>query len=93
MQYSHPLIVSFGEDLTNQRDFKVIIERDNIIQVKSMLSAIEFCLSSYYTFNIKFDANSKAMCHFMEFLYGIDVSCRKLPLCVQSLIDGVLRQN
>ena len=93
IQNCHPVITVFGEDLTKLRDPKVVIEKVNVFNMPSVLAAVEYCLSSYYVYNIKYHTDSKPLCFFLEFLYGINVSSMKLPICVQTSIDGILRQD
>ena len=90
VSYNHPLIMCFGTDFSSLTDPKVIIERKQI-SVPSMLVAVEYMLAAYYVYNIKFHKNSKPLCHLLEFLYGMTMSCKTLPLSIQPVIEGIMK--
>ena len=89
---NHSVVIGFGDDLKNINDVRVVIERENILPMPSVLTAVECCLASYYVFNLQYESRSKALCHLLEFLYGMDISkhTHKLPLNVKSVIEALL---
>ena len=68
IQNCHPVVTVLGEDLTKLRDPKVVIEKVNVFNMLSVLAAVEYCLSSYYVFNIKYHTDSKSLCFFGVFV-------------------------
>ena len=68
IQNCHPVVTVLGEDLTKLRDPKVVIEKVNVFNMLSVLAAVEYCLSSYYVFNIKYHTDSKPLCFFGVFV-------------------------
>ena len=69
IQNCHPVVTVLGEDLTKLRDPKVVIEKVNVFNMLSVLAAVEYCLSSYYVFNIKYHTDSKPLCFFGVFVW------------------------
>lgn len=89
IQHNHPLILGFGSDLSHMVEFRVVIEKKNVITMPSLLVSIEYCLQAYYVFNIKYDVTSRPLCYLVEFLYGMTLSATA-PLVIHPVIEGLM---
>jgi hypothetical protein len=87
--FNHPVLVCFGH-LKSAVQPMVIVERNNILKMPSFTSALKCCIACYYVFNIKYHVPTNGLCLLLEFLYGIDLQIKKLPLSVQQIIEGLL---
>lgn len=56
-----PCIIAFGATLDTIEEIKVVIERNNVIRMPSMLSALHYCFSSYYVFNMSYPPDFRAL--------------------------------
>ena len=70
-------------------DFKLVIEKENVISVPSLSYALHCCFSCYYIYNISFPADSSPIMVFFEkYVYGLNPS-KKLSLTASILIDSL----
>ena len=89
IQHNHPLILGFGSDLSHMVEFRVVIEKKNVITMPSLLVSIEYCLQAYYVFNIKYDVTSRPLCYLVEFFNGMTLSATAL-LVIHPVIEGLM---
>ena len=81
--------MGFGLTRTEVKDFKVVIENDNIISLSSIKTALHYCFAAYYVFNISFPNSYRLILLFLEkYVYGMKPS-QKTPLSVQTIIDSL----
>ena len=60
----------------------VVIEKDNVLPMLSLSTAIHFCFSSYYVFNISFPPAYKFILLFLEkYVYGLVISETSHVIC------------
>ncbi len=84
-----PCIIAFGATLDTPSDVKVVIESDNILPMPSLMTALNYCFSAYYVYNIAFPSDLRSLLLFLESrIYGLK-SSQKLPLSVTILIDNL----
>ena len=70
-------------------DFKLVIERENIISISSLSYALHCCFACYYIYNISFPADSSPIMVFFEkYVYGLKPS-KKLSLTASILLDNL----
>ena len=82
-----PYIAAFGISIDDLCDFKVVIERENIVSVSSLSYAVHCCIACYYIYNISFPCDSSPILVFFEkIIYGLKPS-KKLSLTASILID------
>ena len=68
---------------------RVVMERDNIISMPSIITALHYYFASYYIFNISFPPQFRPVLLFLEmFVYGLKPS-QKTPLSVTTLIHSL----
>ena len=79
----------FGVTVNHLTDFKVVIEKENIISVPSLSDAMHCCFASYYIYNMSFSANSCQIMVFLEkYVYNLKPS-KKLSLTASILLDSL----
>lgn len=84
-----PFFVGFGATRASATDFKVVIETDNVLSMPSVVTALHYCFSTYYVFNISFPPDFRFVLLFLEkYVYGLKPS-QKLPMCVTVLINSL----
>jgi hypothetical protein len=84
-----PFIAAFGVDTDSLTDIKVIIEKNNVIEMPSLATAIHCCFTSYFIFNISYPLHFTPLLLFLEYIYGMKPSQKKLPISVCTLIDSL----
>ena len=88
-----PIILAFGSTTEDISDFKLIIERNNIITMPTLMTAVNCCISAYYIFNISYPrAIAPIMMLLENLVYKIKPS-RKLPISLLTTIDSIERAN
>ena len=86
-----PCIVAFGATLDSVEEMKVVIDDYNVLHMPSMLSALHYCISSYYVFNMSYPPEFRTLMLFLEkYVYGIKPSL-SLPLSASVLYDNLLK--
>ena len=86
-----PSILAMGLSLEEISDIKVVIEKENVLSMPTMLKALHFCFASYYVFNISFPSPFKPTLLFLEkYVYGLP-SSQKLPMSIMLLYDNMQR--
>ena len=84
-----PFIVAFGPSLSNLTEFKVVIEKNNVLTMPDIDTALHCCFAAYYIFNISYTPDFKPFLLFLEkYVYRLTPSC-KLPLTVSIVIDSL----
>ena len=84
-----PFIVAFGISSPKLMDFKVIVEKLNILPMPSLATALHCCFAAYYIYNIQFPLEFSSILLFLEkYVYKLR-SSKKLPLSVTVLIDNL----
>lgn len=82
-----PYIAAFGISFDQLTDFKVVIEKENVLPMPSVAVALHCCFASYYLYNISYPSEFNHIMLFLEqYVYCIKPS-RKLPLSVAVIID------
>ncbi len=90
IQVKSPCIVGFGATLDSVEEIKVVIE-DNVLRMPSMLCALNYCVSSYYVFNISYPREFRVLMLFLEkHVYCLKPSLA-LPLSATILYDNLLK--
>ena len=91
LEETAPCIVAFGATSDSISDVKVVIEKQNIMSMPNVTTALHFCFSSYYVFNISFPFSFKPILLFLEkYVYCLK-SSDKLPMCVIQTHDCMER--
>ena len=85
-------IAAFGETKSSLSDFKVIIERENVLSMPSLQMAIHCCFAIYYIFNISYPSATAPLLLFLEHIYQLPPS-KKAPLSVSQFIDSLAKLN
>ena len=84
-----PYILAFGATQEHLLDIKVIIERENVLPMPSVATALHFCFSAYSVFNISFPQTPSLIVIFLEkYVYGLKPS-QKPPLSATVLYDSL----
>jgi hypothetical protein len=92
IQIKAPSIIAFGV-MDKIEEIKIIIEDDNVLRMPSMLSAVSYCISAYYVFNISYPPEFRSLMLFLEkYIYGLKPSLT-LPLSATLLYDNLLHFN
>ena len=55
-----PFIAVFGVNMDSLTDFKLVIERDTIMSVSPLSTALHCCFASYYIYNIVYPSPLKS---------------------------------
>ena len=85
------VVLAFGSTTEDIRDFKLIIERSNIIRMPNLMTAVNCCISAYYIFNISYPrAITPIMTLLESVVYKIKPS-RKLSVSLLTVIDSIER--
>ena len=84
-----PFIVAFGVDTDSLTDIKVIIKKNNVIQIPSLATAVHCCFTSYFIFSISYPLHFTPLLLLLEYIYGMKPSQKKLPISVCTLIDSL----
>ena len=72
-------------------DFKVVIEKENIIEMPSLFVAVQYCFTTYYVMNIAYPSQVNPLMLFLETeLFGLKPSS-KIPISVTVLRDNLLK--
>ena len=64
MELFSPCILGFGSTLDDPSNFKVAIEKENIIDMPNLLMAMKYCFSCYYVMNIQYPKLLVHSCYF-----------------------------
>ena len=84
-----PFIAAFGLSVDALTDFKLVIEKENILSVPSLALALHCCFAAYYLYNISFPSDVSPIMLFLEqYVYHLKPS-QKLPLSVSVIIDSL----
>ena len=87
---AEPYIAAFGVTLDSITDTKLVIEKDNILNMPSLSIALHCCFASYFLFNISYPPHFVPVMLFLEkYVYGMTPSQKKLPISVCTLIDSL----
>ena len=62
IEHTYPVVVGFGGTMSDLKDPRLIIKKDNVICMPSFLIALQCCVSSYFIFNIKYPTNAIGFC-------------------------------
>ena len=90
LNVSAPCIVAFGASRNHIDNIRVIIESE-VVPVANMATAIHFCFSCYYIFNMSFPPSFKLILLFLEkFVCNLKPS-QKLPMSVVLVHNGMER--
>ena len=70
-------------------DFKVVAEKENIIEMPSLFAALQYCFAIYYNMNIAYPKETNPLMLFLETqLFGLNASA-KMPVSVTVLCDNL----
>lgn len=84
-----PYIAAFGPSLDELSEFKVVIEKDNVISMPSVDTALHCCFAAYYIYNITYPPELRPYLLFLEqYVYCLKPSL-KLPLTVSIIVDSL----
>ncbi len=86
-----PFIAAFGRNKDELVEFKLVIERENILAMPSLNVAVHCCFASYYIYNISYPPDFSSILLFLEqsiYLFNVKPS-QKLPLSVSVIIDSL----
>ncbi len=83
-----PCIVAFGGSIDFVSDVKVVIE-NNVLPMPSVMNAMEYCVASYYVFNMAYPLEIHPLLIFFEkYIFDLKPS-HKLPLSAAVLYDNL----
>lgn len=89
IEVKSPCIIAFGTTLDSVGEAKVVMEGDNVLHMPTLLTALHYCMASYYVFNISYPVEFRPFMLFLEkYIYGMKPSL-KLPLSVTLLYDNL----
>ena len=72
-------------------DFKVVVEKENIIEMPSLFIALQYCFAIYYIMNIAYPKDVNPLMLFLETeLFGLK-SSSKIPMSVTVLCDNLYK--
>lgn len=84
-----PFIAAFGVNKDELVEFKLVIERENIIAMPSLDVAVHCCFASYYIYNVSYPHHFLPILLFFEqYIYMLKPS-QKLPLSVSIIVDSL----
>lgn len=84
-----PYIAAFGPSLDELCEFKVVVEKDNVVAMPSMDFALHCCFAAYYIYNISYPPDLRPYLLFLEqYVYRLRPS-QKLPLTISIVVDGL----
>ncbi len=79
--------MAFGTSFDELSDFKIVIEKENVITMPCLDTAIHCCFAAYYIYNISYPPDLGPLMLFLEqYVYHLKPS-HKLPLTVSIIID------
>ena len=86
----HSSLLSVLTQILSQISRSTIIEKNNVIQMPSLVTAVHCCFTSYFIFNnISYPLYFTPLLLFLEYIYGMKPSQKKLPISVCTLIDSL----
>jgi len=86
-----PFIAVFGPSKSTVCEIKLVIEKENIIDMPNSRTAVNCCMAAYYVFNITYPNGISCLMNLLEtFLYQIRCS-KKLPVSAVTVIDNLKR--
>ena len=82
-----PIIIGFGETIDKPTNFKVVAEKDNIFEMPSLFTAIQYRFAIFYNMNIAYPKEMNPLMMILETeLFGLKASA-KMPVSVTVLRD------
>ena len=82
-----PYIATFGVPRDELTDFKIVIEKENILPMPSLFIAILCCFSAYFLFNINYPPEFVPTMLFIEQYICKVKPSQRLLVSVSALID------
>ena len=84
-----PIIAAYGQCFDELSDFAVVTEKDTVLKMPTLETALHCCFATYYIYNISYPAHFAPLFLFLElYIYQMSPS-KKVPTSVSVVIECI----